>query len=463
MRRTIPKQRRLFTPLVEDSLSEELAEIDELIRLHPEWERWILEDLTNGKRGRAKRGREGMGPGLVLRLQFLKHRLNVSLRKLSKIVNDSVGFREFLGLGVEDRAPKRSTVQDNLSKVRAETWGRIFHSQVQSQELRELEPGDKLRVDATVVKNNIHPPSDSSLLWDGTRTLTRLMSQARSFFAEVEFEDRSKQAKKLKAKIYWARRKEQRGPAYEALLSEVRFVDAQAECVISALGAVRVRSVQDGALRDALVTELRHYRGLTARVIDQTERRVLRGETVPADEKLYSIFEPETDMIVKTKNQPPEFGHKVTLTMGVHFVLDCVVERGNPADVTLAVRQVERQLKLRGTAPEQVAFDGGYASAANLQKIKALGTKRCAFSKGRGLTAVDMAGSRRTFGRLRHFRAGIEGKISWLKRDFGLDRCTWRSWPRFSSYVWSACFAANLSKLARLRLSEEASATKRAA
>lgn len=117
------------------------------------------------------------------------------------------------------------------------------------------------------------------------------MNQARALFAEVEFEDRSKQAKKLQTKIYWARKKEQRRPAYEALLKEVRFVDAQAEGVIAALGAVTIRSVQDGALVDALVSELRQYRGLTARVIDQTERRVLRGETVPPGEKLYSIFE----------------------------------------------------------------------------------------------------------------------------------------------------------------------------
>jgi len=177
MRRTTPKQRRLFTPLVEDVLSDELAEIDELIRLHPEWEEWILEDLTSRSRGRAKRGREGMGPDLVLRLQLLKHRLDVSLRKLSKIVGGTVGFREFLGLGVEDRTPKRSTMQDNLVKVRKETWGKILHSLVQSSELREFETGEKQRVDATVVESNVHSPSDSSLLWDGVRTLTRIMNR----------------------------------------------------------------------------------------------------------------------------------------------------------------------------------------------------------------------------------------------------------------------------------------------
>ena len=94
MRRTTSKQRRLFTPLAEDTLSAELSEIDELIRLHPEWAKWILEDLTDGKLTSAQRGREGMGPGLVLRLQFLKHRLNVSLRKLAKLVTHTVGFRD---------------------------------------------------------------------------------------------------------------------------------------------------------------------------------------------------------------------------------------------------------------------------------------------------------------------------------------------------------------------------------
>lgn len=461
MRRTIPKQHRLFCPEVDHALAEELAEVDTLLLLHPEWEEWIEEDLTRGV-GKS-RGRDGMPAGRVLRLHFLKHRLDVKVRRLAQLIPDSLGLRGFLGLGIEDGAPKRSTIQENMAKVRPETWGRILHSHVQSEELRAFEDGKKVRVDATVVETHVHHPTDSSLLWDCVRVLTRLMKQARALFAEVEFEDRSKKAKKLQSRILWARKKEQRQPAYEALLAEAGRVHVEAERVSTTLETVRPSSVMDAALLGGLISELGQYRSLMARVIDQTKRRVIRGEKVPAQEKLFSIFEPHTDMIVKTKNQPAEFGHKVTLTMGVHFVLDCVIERGNPGDVTLAVRQIERQKALFGRAPEQAAFDGGYASGANLKDIKELGTERCAFSKGRGLTPEEMAGSRRTYGRLRRFRAGIEGKISWLKRDFGLGRCTWKGWRRFQAYVWSAVLAANLSKLARLRLAAETTAAKRAA
>jgi transposase, IS5 family len=134
------------------------------------------------------------------------------------------------------------------------------------------------------------------------------------------------------------------------------------------------------------------------------------------------------------------------------LVLDCVIERGNPADVTMTLRQLERVKELRGEAPRDAILDGGFASRANFEGAKALGVERCVFSKSKGLSKEEMAGSRRTFGRLKNRRAGIEGIISRLKRAFGLRRCTWKGWRRFQSYVWSAVVAANLTKLARLRL-----------
>lgn len=287
MRRTLPKQGRLFTTVVDDELAEELNEVNALIGLHPEWVEWVMADLTGGNKARRRRGREGMAPDLVLRLQFLKHRHNVPLRNLARLVNNTLGFRQFLGLGLEDKAPKRSTMQENLAKVRAETWGRILHSLLQSRELREFETGEKVRIDATVVASNIHRPSDSSLLWDSVRVLTRLMKQARSLFAEVEFEDRSKQAKKLHSRIFWARKKEQRQPAYEALIAEARGVGEQAKLVEDALKRVVPQTLMEIAMCKALAADLRRYRSLMARVVDQTERRVLRGEKVPAQEKLF--------------------------------------------------------------------------------------------------------------------------------------------------------------------------------
>ena len=122
---------------------------------------------------------------------------------------------------------------------------------------------------------------------------------------------------------------------------------------------------------------------------------------------------------------------------------DCVVLDGNPADATLAVEMVERHREVFGQPPRQVAFDGGFTSRANLTEIKGHGVEDVSFSKGRGLAISEMAKSTWVYRRLRNFRAGIEGGISFLKRAFGLRRCTWSGLASFKSYVWSSVIAAN--------------------
>lgn len=454
MRLTIPQQIGLFSRPAKHQRGKVYSEINALIAAHPEWVRWVQADLTRRRGVKAKKGRRGMSAAKVLRVVLLQHLEDVSLRRLAGKLHADLDLREFLGLTLGDRTPSRSTLQRNTRMVQEDTWGRLFHSLLESEELREFESGEKVRIDATVVATNIHQPTDSSLLWDGIRVLSRVMKRARETFA-VKHEDLSKAAKKHHTKIFWAKKAAQRAPAYERLTRAAREVSLQVDGVVAALRRVNPSSVFDYALRDGLIAELLHFQPLLMRVIDQTERRVLNGEAVPAAEKIFSLFEPETDMIKKSKTRKPEFGHKITFTMGKHFVLDAVIERGNPGDVTLATRQLERQKELFGRAPQSAVFDGGYASRENLEAAKALGVERCAFSKGRGLTPEEMAGSRRTHGRLKRFRAGIEGKISWLKRDFGLGRCTWKGWSRFPSYVWSACFAANLQTLVRLRLAKK--------
>ena len=444
VRTTIAKQADLFAPEVDHKLSKELGQIHEVLIAHPEWIRWVHRDLTRARGVSARKGRAGMSASMVLRVGLLKHRLDMSLRRLAPLLADSLSLREFVGLSSWDPTPKRSTLQENLGKIRPETWGKILRGTVACDEALAFEDYNEARVDCTVVATNIHAPSDSSLLWDCVRVLTRLMKESRESFA-VEFEDHRKAAKRLHTKIYWARKKAQRVPAYGAFLEVSAKVNAEVTRVVSQLEAL-----EGGCLR--LVEELRSYQGFLVRVVDQTRRRVVDDEKVPVHEKLFSIFEPETDMISKGRRRP-QFGHKITVTAGRSgLVLDCVIERGNPADVTLTLRQLERVTELCGKAPRDAIFDGGFASRANLEGAKALGVERCVFSKSQGLSKEEMAGNRRAFGRLKKRRAGIEGIISRLKRAFGLRRCTWKGWRRFQSYVWSAVVAANLTKLARLRL-----------
>ena len=195
--------------------------------------------------------------------------------------------------------------------------------------------------------------------------------------------------------------------------------------------------------------KLDRFLPLTQQVIDQTQRRVLKGESVPSAEKSVSIFEEHTD-IIRKDNRETLYGHKICLTGGASsMILDCQILEGNPADSTLAKTMVDRQVEIFSRPPRQIVFDGGFASKMNLNDIKAVGVKDVAFSKGRGLEIGDMVKSTWVYKRLRDFRAGIEGNISFLKRIFGLDRCTWRSWASFQSYVWGSILSFNLLVFAR--------------
>ena len=137
-----------------------------------------------------------------------------------------------------------------------------------------------------------------------------------------------------------------------------------------------------------------HYLPLIARVLDQSERRVLHGQAVPAGEKLVSLFEPHADIIVKGARDV-QYGHKLNLVTGKSgLILDVVIEAGNPADAERFLPMLDRHIARCGTPPRQMAADGGYASRDNLDQAKARGVTDVAFHKKRGLAVADMTKSR---------------------------------------------------------------------
>ncbi len=171
---------------------------------------------------------------------------------------------------------------------------------------------------------------------------------------------------------------------------------------------------------------------------------------MPASQKVVSLFEPHTDIIVKG-GRATEYGHKINLSSGRSgLVLDVVVEAGNPADSTRCLPMLRRHVQIYGEPPQRAAFDGGHASRTNLADAKELGVEHVVFHKKRGLEQSDMTPSAWMYGQLKRFRAGAEAGISYLKRCFGLDRCTWSGWEQFRAYVHSAVFAHNLIRLVRL-------------
>ena len=218
---------------------------------------------------------------------------------------------------------------------------------------------------------------------------------------------------------------------------------------IAELDPSRIESFEELLIAAELRSGLEEFTPLAQRVIDQSARRVLHGEQVPAEEKIVSIFEPHSDIIVKGQREVV-YGHKIFLTGGTsNLILDCVVEKGNPADSEQFMPALERHLERFGKAPNDVATDGGFASKANGEDARALGVQNVAFSTLKGNTLSELVQSTRIYKQLRKWRAGIEGLISAIKRAFGLDRCTWRGYESFQAYVHLSVLAFNLQTLAR--------------
>jgi len=450
MRKSLLDQLPLVPAPIDHPHAQELAVIGALLDQMPEATRLVHEDLSwrGSKRVDPSKGRDGMVAEHVLRVGVLKQMSGFSYDDLAFHLLDSSTYRTFIRLGFDDEPPRKSTLQRNVKRVKPETWEAISQMVVLKAKELGIERGAKVRTDCTVVESNIHHPTDSSLLWDCVRVLVRIMGKIDDEF-EIPFTDHSRRAKRRWFKISNSKTSEQRKPLYRDLIKVTDKTVQQAQRVAEELTHVVPNSIAQVVLLGSFSAELEQYVGLANQVISQTERRVLRGESVPASEKIVSIFEPHTDIIVKDKREP-EYGHKICLSTGTSgMVMDLVIEDGNPADSTLAVKTIERIKSLFDKAPRQASFDGAFASRANLAEIKALGVVDVAFNKRCGLEITDMVKSKPVYRALSAFRAGIEGGISFLKRVFGLARCMWRGFSSFKAYAHASALACNLLVLAR--------------
>ena len=447
MRQILRQQMPIVHLHVDHDHAKELAVMSLALDKAPRIVELIFEDLT--RFGSSwKKGRVGMTDEQVLRAIIIKQMNGFSYQELAFHLADSRSYRTFCRLGIADKAPSRPTLQRNIKKIRAETMEAINKILILQACDEGIEKGKKIRIDCTGIESNIHEPSDSSLLWDCVRVLTRQLRQAARWI-DFSCTDHSRRAKRRFIAIRSAKKKK-RTKLYRDLLKVTQNTIQAAEKAVPLLENAPHIDLMNWLAVERLAMDMSKVIEMAYQVVQQTQRRVLHGESVPAEEKLVSIFEPHTDIIKKDKGHPL-YGHKLCLTStGSGLFTDCVVEKGNPADSTLAVRMIERQITLFGRPPLQATYDGGFASNPNLQKIKKeLDVKEVVFSKRRGMRKSDMARSTWVYKRLRDFRAGIEGMISFLKRCFGLRRCTWKGLASFKTYVWSSIVSANLLLMAR--------------
>jgi transposase, IS5 family len=444
MRAERTRQASLFDVFARHDIGRELQAISVWLDEHPALLRLVAVDLRQPAATRAT-GRCGLPAEAVLRCAVLKQYRQLSYEELAFHLEDSASFRAFARLPLA-WSPKKSVLHMTISAISAATWEAINQVVVGSARRQKLESGAMVRIDSTVTRALMHAPSDSSLLWDAVRVMVRLLGKAGGLpdAPPIVWRNHRRLAKKRALAIQYSRGKPQRAKLYRELIAATR-------ATLCALQGAAARIAACGSLEAELWRgQVEHYRPLIERLIDQAERRVLAGESVPAAEKLVSLFETHADIIVKGGREV-HYGHKLNLTSGRSgMILDVVVEAGNPADAERFLPMLERCIAQQGEAPRQTASDGGYASAANLRGAKALGVRDAAFHKKCGLSVVDMVKSHWVYRKLKNFRAGIEANISTLKRTFGLDRCTWRGLSHFKAYVWSSVVAYNLTLLTRL-------------
>ncbi len=376
----------------------------------------------------------------VVHAAIVKQKEGYSYHDLAFHINDSNTYRRFCQIGIADKGFKKSALNKNIKALSYETWEAINRILMKDAKNKGIEKGKKARVDCTVVSSNIHDPKDSNLLWDCVRVLMHILNKAKNDFDDLDilFQDHSVRAKRRMLNIMNAANKEARKEPYSDLLKVTRKAVGYAQSAVPLLKEYVCGDIIQNCIAMKMAEDMERYISLALKVINQTERRVFNGEKVPASEKVFSIFEPHTDIIIKDRRDT-FYGHKICLTGGPsNLILDCQILKGNPADSTLVEQMLDRQKDIYGSYPVKVALDGGFASKDNLKSAKRKKIKDVCFAKKRGLEVEDMCSSNWVYNNLRKFRAGIESGISWLKRSFGLDLCTWKGWRSFKSYVWAS-------------------------
>ena len=402
----------------------------------------VARDLAKGTKA-TKAGRAGLSGEQVLRAALLKQMHAWSYEQLAFHLADSPTFRTFCRIGMMETAPKKSALAANIKRVKAETFEQVNALIVGRAKKLGVESGKKVRIDSTVIKSNIHHPLDSNLLYDVVRVLTRVLKSGRKKFASLEFSNHTKRAKRRMLDVINARSMAHRVPLYRELVQLTRRTMQYATHAVPILYGLPELSAWGAA------ATLEHYIALGSKVVEQTERRVFNGESVPATEKVVSIFEPHTDVIVKDR-RATLYGHKIFLNVGASgLIIDLLLERGNPADATRATPMLERHRALMGKAPEQAAFDAGFSSGANVASARNLGVKDASFAKKGTIDVLRGTRGPAQHKKLQRFRAGVEGIISFTKRCFALDRCSWRGYASFRAYAWASVVSTNLLLLAR--------------
>lgn len=426
------------------SANPEFCVIDTILDSHPNLILILKSDIIGAEKASTFGRQDTPSVEQIVRAAIFKEMRGLDYRELEYAQNDSRICEAFIKL--DGRNPYSFQMfQKYISRIKSESLHRILVEINKIAISEGLEDLKSVSQDATVVKANIHYPTNNSLVWDCVKTSTRLLAKLKEEIDNVDFIDYTKSAKKTFFEINVTRGEAKRLPLFHKQLILFTKVINQTS------NAIKKKSTNLIAM--AIQLELEKLFDLMLRIYDITYRKEIAGEKVPNDEKIFSIYEQHTDIIVKGQREAL-FGHKVNLAAGrSNLVLDCQVLKGNPSDKSLFGQTLDSVIKNYGIVPRDSATDGGYATLLNLEHAKKAGITNIVFNKTVG-AMQNIASSLNMETRLKKWRSAMEAIISNIKRGFNIVTCNWKGWVHFQAKVLWSVLAYNIRVLTALLLKQ---------
>ena len=449
----------------------ELRELDRLLEDDGILQR-VKADLARRYPHSLTRGRHSTPVEAILRLLVVKRLYTWSYGETEHFVGDSLVLRQFCRIYFHP-VPDDTTLIRWANLIGPETLQQIHDRVVELAKQLKVTRGRKLRVDSTVVETNIHYPTDSALVGDGVRVLSRLLHKAKAVLGtatdvgKAAFRSRTRSVRRIAQQLHRVARRKGEEAAEELKQAYAKLLDI---ATASRRQAVRVREAlqEQGSKQARCIREqLDHFLPLVEQAITQATRRVLHGESVPASEKLLSLHEPHTQVIRRHKaGKATEFGRKLWLGEVEGGIISeyRLLPDGGGLDHPELPASLDAHQQRFGRPPNVLAGDRGVFSPDNEALARKLKIKHIVLPKTGRVSQERRAYERQGwFRRGFRFRAGIEGRIRVLKRDFGLDRCRDHGAAGMERWVGWGIVTANLAKIAETRVARQAAKDQRKA
>jgi IS5 family transposase len=476
-----PDESFMHNPLVQEVMGmpryHQLHDVLEEVFRDPQVRLSLRHDWLAGESQAAWNGRPGVPLVVGGSMIVLRRLMGWSYRMTMEQVAGSVGWRWVCQV-YSQRVPNFRTLHKREAQLSARTV-RLINARVVALAGRlGFTDGSRVRLDSSVTESDIHYPTDSSLLNDAARVLSRWLRRAGTVLPQAYaqdkawFRDRHRQARRLAREIgrltaQAARKPKKTGKSaalvrrYGQLLGVVEALLAQVRQVCTELAQSTARTAQ------RLWAALSEYVPLVERVVDQTRRRVVQGLHVPAQDKLVSLFEAHTSIVRRGKAPPrdTEFGHKVwVVEVNGGFISEYRVLKGNPPDAQFVIPSLKTHRRHFHRAPRQLSGDRGLFSPTNEQQARALGVRQVSLPQPGHKSARRSRYERQPWFRAaQRFRNGIEGRISQLRRARHLNRCLNHGWSGFERWVGWGVIANNIAVIVATLTHRRSSVAKRLA